>query len=164
MMLWNSTLNMLANLENATVAMGLEKVCFHSKLKERPCQRMFQLLHSCTISHSSKVILEILQARLQQFMNCELPDVQTGFRKGREPGMKLPTAFGSSKKQESSRKTSTSTLLTTRQPLMVWITSNCVKFLKKIEYQTTWPPSWEICMQVKKQELELDMEQKTGSK
>jgi len=47
---------------------------------------------------------------------------------------------------------------------MVWITSNCVKLLKKIEYQTTWPPSWEICMQVKKQELELDMEQKTGSK
>ena len=88
----------------------------------------------CTIafiSHASKVMLKILQARLQQYMNCELPDVQTGFRKGREPEIKLPTAFGSSKKQESSRKTSTSALLTTRQPLMVWITSNCVKFFKR---------------------------------
>ena len=72
---------MLANLENATVVTGLEKVCF--KPKERPCQRMFQLLHSCTLSHSSKGILEILQARLQQYMNCELPDVQAGFRNGR---------------------------------------------------------------------------------
>ena len=82
---------MLANLENATVVTGLEKVCFFfcccfvffPKPKERPCQRMFQLLHSCTLSHSSKGILEILQARLQQYMNCELPDVQAGFRKGR---------------------------------------------------------------------------------
>ena len=76
----------------------------------------------------------------------------------------LPTSIGSRKKQESSRKTSTSALLTRPKPLTVWITTNCGKFLKRWEYQTTLPVSWEICMQVKKQQLELDMEQQTGSK
>ena len=68
------------------------------------------------------------------------------------------------KLQESSRKTSTSALLATPKPLTVWITTNCGKFFKRWEYQTAWPASWEICMQVKKQQLELDMEQQTGSK
>ena len=81
-----------------------------------------------------------------------------------EPETKLPRSAGSSKKQESSRKTSISALLTTPKPLTVWITINCGKFLKRWEYQTTLPASWEICMQVKKQQLELDMEQQTGSK
>ena len=84
--------------------------------------------------------------------------------KAEEPEIKLPTSVGSSKKQESSRKTSTSTLLTKPKPLTMWITTNCGKFLKRREYQTTLPASWEICMQVKKQQLELDMEQWTGSK
>ena len=74
---------MPANLENSVVATGLEKVSFHSNPKERQCQRMFKLQHSALISHASKVMLKILQARLQQYMNCELPDVQAGFRKGR---------------------------------------------------------------------------------
>ena len=77
--------------------------------------------------------------------------------KAEEPEIKLPTSAETSKKQESSRKTSTSALLTMPEPLTVWITTN--KFLKRWEYQTTWPASWEICMQVKKQQLELDMEQ-----
>ena len=84
--------------------------------------------------------------------------------KAEEAEIKLPTSTGSSKKQESSRKTFISALLTVRKPLTVWITTNCGKFLKRREYQTTWPASWEICMQVKKQQLELDMEQQTGSK
>ena len=70
----------------------------------------------------------------------------------------------SSKKLDSSRKISTSALLTMPKPLTVWITTNCGKFLKRWEYQTTLPAPWEICMQVKKQQLELDMEQQTGSK
>ena len=75
---------MPANLENSAVATGLEKVSFHSNPKERQCQRMLKLLHNCTlISHASKVMLKILQARLQQYVNRELPDVQAGFRKGR---------------------------------------------------------------------------------
>ena len=84
--------------------------------------------------------------------------------KAEEPEIKLPTSTGSWKKQESSRKTSTSALLTTPKLLTVWITANCGKFFKRWEYHMTWLPSREICMQVKKQQLELDMEQQTGSK
>ena len=79
--------------------------------------------------------------------------------KKEEPEIKLPTSAGSWKKQESSRKTSISALLTMPKPLTVWITINRRKFWKRWEYQTTWPASWEICMQVRKQQLELDMEQ-----
>ena len=79
--------------------------------------------------------------------------------KAEEPEIKLPTSTGSSKKQEGSSKTSTSALSTTPKPLTMWITTNYEKFLNRWEYQTTWPASWEICMQVKNQQLELDMEQ-----
>ena len=81
-----------------------------------------------------------------------------------EPEIKLPTSTGSWKKQESSRKISISALLTMPQPLNVWNTKNCGKFWKRWEYQTTWPASWEICMKIKKQQLEPNMEQQTGSK
>ena len=74
---------MSANLENSAVATGLEKVSFHSNPKERQCQRMLKLPHNCTHVNASKVMLKILQARLQQYVNRELPDVQAGFRKGR---------------------------------------------------------------------------------
>ena len=84
--------------------------------------------------------------------------------KAEEPKIKLSTSSGSSKKQESSKKISTSALLTTPKPLTVWITTNCGKFWKKWEFQITGPASWEICMQVRKQQLELDMEPQTGSK
>ena len=84
--------------------------------------------------------------------------------KAEKPEIKLPTSIGSLKKQGNSRKTSTSALLTMPKPLTVWITTNYGKFLRRWEYQTIWPASWEICMQVKKQQLELDMEQQTGSK
>ena len=110
------------------------------------------------ISHTSKVMLKILQARLQQYVNFQL--FKLDLEKAEEPESKLPTSAGSWKKQESSRKTSTSVLLT----MPVWITTNCGKFFKRWEYQTTWAASWEICMQVKKQQLELDMKQQTGSK
>ena len=84
--------------------------------------------------------------------------------KAEEPEIKLPTSDGSSKKQESSRKTSISALLTMPKPLTVWITINYGKFWRRWEYQTTWPASWETYMQVWKQQLELDMEQQTDSK
>ena len=116
------------------------------------------------ISHASKVMLKILQVRLQQYMNRELPDVQLDLEKAEEPEIKLPTSTGSWKKQESSRKTSTSALLTTPKSLTMWIITNCGKCLKRWEYWTTWQASWEICMQVRKQQLELNMEQQTGSK
>ena len=84
--------------------------------------------------------------------------------KAEEPEIKLSTSVESLKKKESSRKTSTSALLIMPKPLTVWITTNCGKFFKRWEYQTTWSASWGICMQVRKQQLELDMEQQTGSK
>ena len=84
--------------------------------------------------------------------------------KAEESEIKLPTSDGSSKKLESSRKTSISALLTMPKPLTVWITTNCGKFWKRWEYQTTLYASWETYMQVRKQQLELGMEQQTGSK
>ena len=80
------------------------------------------------ISHASKVMLKILQDRLQQYVNREIPDVQARFRKGGGTRDQFPTSAGSWKKQESSRKTSTSALLTMPKPLTVWITINCGKF------------------------------------
>ena len=84
--------------------------------------------------------------------------------KSEAPEIKLPTSIGSSKKWGSSRKTSISALLTMPKPLTVWITINCGKLWKRWEYQTTWPASWETYIQVRKQQLELDLEQQTGSK
>ena len=109
-------------------------------------------------------MLKILQARLQQYVNRELPDVQIGFRKGRKTRDQVANNSLIIEKQESSIKTSTSALSTTSKPLTVWITTNYGNFLKTWEYQTTWPASWEIYMEVKKKQLDLDMEQQTSSK
>ena len=121
----------------------------------------------CTISlisHASKVMLKILQARLQQYVNCELPDVQAGFRKGRGTRNQIANIRWIIEKARESQKTSISALLTMPKPLTMWTTTNCGKFFKRWEYQTTCPASWEICRQIRKQQLELDMEQQTGSK
>ena len=121
----SAVLNIPANLENSAVATALEKVGFHSNPKERQSQSMFSYYTTVLISHTSKLMLKILQTRLQQYVNRELPDVHR-FSKGRfkldlekavEREIKLPTYPGSSKKQESSRKTSTSVLLTMPKPL-----------------------------------------------
>ena len=116
------------------------------------------------ISQASKVILKILQARLQQYVNHELPDVQDGFRKGRGTRDQIANIHWIIKKAREFQKNIYFCLLIMPKCLTVWITTNCGKFWKRWEYQTTWPASWEICMQVKKQQLELDMEQQTGSK
>ena len=109
-------------------------------------------------------MLKILQASLQQNMNCELPDVQAVLKKTEDPEINLSTSIGSLKKQELSTKTSTSSLLIMPKPLTVWITTNCGTFLKRWEYQTALLASWEICIHVKKQQLEPNKEQQTGSK
>ena len=109
-------------------------------------------------------MLEVLQARLQQYVNWELPDVQAGFRKDRGTRDQIANIRWIIKKPENCRTTSTSASLTMPKPLSVWVTTNCGKFLKRWEYQSTLPASWETCMQVKKQQLALDMEQWTGSK
>ena len=109
-------------------------------------------------------MLKILQARFQLYVNYELPDVQAGFRKGSRTRDQIANFCLIIEKAREFQKTSTSALLTMPRSLTVWITSHCGKFLKRLEYQITWPASWETYMQVKKQELELDMEQQTGSK
>ena len=98
----------------------------------------------CTItfiSHAIKIMLKILQARLQQYVNHELPDVQTVFRKGRGTRDQIASICWIIEMQESSTKTSNSALLTMPKPLTVWITTNCVKFFKRREYQITLPAS-----------------------
>ena len=90
---------MPANLENSAVATGLEKVSFHSNPKERQYQECSNSHTIVLISHTSKVMLKILQARLQQYVNCELPDVKLVLEKAEEPEIKLPTSAGSSKNQ-----------------------------------------------------------------
>ena len=123
---------MPANSENSAVATGLEKISFHSNPKEQQCQRLFNLTHNliltALISHISKLMLNILQARLQQYVKCELPDVQAGFRKGRGTRDQIALICQIIKQQDGSRKTSISALLTTRKPLTAWITTNCGKF------------------------------------
>ena len=111
---------MLANLENSAVATGLEKVSFHSSAKE--CSNYHTI---ALISHASKVMLKILQARLQQYVNHELPDVQAGFRKGRETRDQIANICWIIEKAREFRK---KYLLTTPKTLTVWITINCGKF------------------------------------
>ena len=142
--------DMPANLENSAVATGLEKVSFHSNLKERQCKECSDYHTIALISHASKVMLKILQDRLQHTWTMNFQMFKLDLEKAEEPEINLPTSAESWKKQESSRKTSTSPLLTMPKPLTEWITINCGKFFKKWEYQTTWPASQEICIQVKK--------------
>ena len=128
--------------------------------KKDNAKECLNYLKNALISHTSKVMLKILQARLQQYMNCELSDVQAGFRKGRGTRDQIANiCWIIEKAREFQKKTSFSALLTMPKPLTVWITINCGKFFKRWEYQTIWPVSWETCMQVRKQQLELDMEQ-----
>ena len=111
---------MPANLENSAVATGLEKVSFHSSPKKGNAKECSDYHTIALISHASKIMPKILQARLEEYVNHELPIVQAGFRKSRGTRDQI----GSSKKQESSRKPSTSALLTMPKPLIVWITTN----------------------------------------
>ena len=108
-------------------------------------------------------MLKILQARLQQHLNQELPDVQAGFRKDRETRDQVANICWIIEKAREFQKSIYFCFIDYTKNF-VCITTNCGKFWKRWEYKTTWPASWEICMQVKKQQLELDMEQQTGSK
>ena len=138
MMLWKCCTQYVSKFENSAVATGLEKSVFIPIPKKGNAKECSNYCTIALISHASKVMLKILQARLQQYVNRELPYVQAGFRKGRGTRDKLPTSDGSWKKQESSRKTSISALLSMPKPLTVWTTTNSGKFLKRWEYPTTW--------------------------
>ena len=107
-------------------------------------------------------MLKILQVRFQQYMNWELLDVQAGFRKGRGTRDQIANICWIIEKAREFQKNIYFCFVDYAKAF-VWITTNFGKFFKRWEYQTTLPASWEICMQVKKQQLELDMEQWTGS-
>ena len=137
---------------------------FSFQSQKGQCQRCSNYHTIALISHTSKVMLKILQARLQQYVNCELPDVQAGFRKGRGTGDQIVNICWIIEKPREFQKSIYFCFIDYAKALTVWITTNCGKFWKRWEYQTTWPTCSEICMQVKKQQLELDMEQLTVSK
>ena len=121
--------------------------------------------HTITlILHASKVMLKILQARLQQYANRELPDVQAGFRKGRGTRDQTANIHWIMEKAREFQKNIYFCSINYAKAFDLWITTNCGKFWKRWEYQTTWPASWETCMPARKQQLELDMKQQTGSK
>ena len=116
------------------------------------------------ISHASKVMLTILQARLYQYMNCELPDVQAGFRKGRGTRDQIANTRWIIEIAREFQKNINFCFIDYTKAFDCVDTINCGKFFKRLQYQTTWPAFWETCMQVRKQQLELNMEQQTGSK
>ena len=162
MMLWKCCTQYTSKLGKLSSGhrTGKGQFSFQSQRKAMP-----QNAPTTTQLHSSHtlVMCKILQARLQQYVNHELPDVQAGFRKGRGTRDQIANIHWIIEKAREFQK-STSALLTMPKPLTVWIATNCGKFWKRWEYQTTWPASWETCMQVRKQQLKLDMEQQTGSK
>ena len=108
---------MPANLENSAVATGVEMVSFHYNPKKGSAKECSNYHTIALISHTGKVILKVLQARLKQYVNFQM--FKLDLEKAEEPEMRFPTSVGSSKKQDSSRKTSTSALLTTQKPLIV---------------------------------------------
>ena len=111
-----------------------------------------------------KVMLRILQARLQQHVNRELPDVQASFRKGRGPRDQIANICWINEKVREFQKYIYFCFFDYAKAFDCVITVNCGRFWERWESQTIWPASWEICMQVRNQQLELDMEQQTGSK
>ena len=115
------------------------------------------------ISHASKVMLKVLQARLQQYVNGELPNVQAGFRKGRGTRDQIANIRWIIEKAREFQKNFYFCFIDYTKAFDYVVHTNCGKFLKRWEYQTASPASWEICMQVKKQQLELGMGQQTIS-
>ena len=133
---------MPANLENSTVATGLEKVSFHSNPKERQCQRMLKLPHNCT--HLTRQ-----NSPSQASAICELwtSRCSSALEKAEEPEIKLPRSVGLSEKQEDSRKTSTSALLTMPKPLAVWITTDWFQIGKGVCQAVYCHPAYLTYMQ-----------------
>ena len=155
---------MPASLENSAVASGLKKFSFIPIPKKGNAKGCSNYHTIALISHSSKVMLKILQPGFNSTWTMNFQMFKLDFKKAKEPEIKLPTSIESLINQESFRKTSISALLTMPKILTVWITTICEKFLNRWECQTTWTSSWKICMQVRKQQLELDMEQQIGFK
>ena len=157
---------MPANLENFSSGHKTRKgqILFQSQRKAMPERECSNYWTITLISHASKWCSKFSKRGFNNTWTMKFQMFKLDLEKAEDPEIKLPTSVGSSKKQDNSIKTSTSALLIMPKPLPVWITINCGKFWNRREYQTTWPASWSTYMQVRKQQLELDMEQQTGSK
>ena len=157
---------MSVNLENQQGSQDWKRSIFIPIPKKGSTKECSSYQTIALISYASKVMLKVLQAMLQHYMNWELPDNQAGFRKGwgtRDQIASIPWIMKKAREfqktnKQTNKKTSTSISLTMLKPLTLWITTNCGKFLKRWKYQTTLPVSWETCMQVKKQQFEPYME------
>ena len=142
---------------------GWKRSVFITIPKKGNAKKCSNLHTIALISHTSKVMLKIIQARVQQYVNQVLPDVQDGFRKARGTRDQTANICWIIQNAREFQKNIYFCFIGYAKAF-VWITINYGKFWKRWEYQTTWPASWEICMQVRKQQLELDREQQTGSK
>ena len=149
---------MPAILENSAVATGLEKVSFHSNLKERQCQKCSNYRTIALISHASKVMLKILQAGLQQYVNHELPVVQAGFRKGRETRDQIANIHWIIEKAREFHQNIYFCFIDYAKAF------DCVDHSKLWKILKGMGISGGLVLQVRKQQLELDMEQQTGCK
>ena len=128
---------MPANLENSAVTTGLEKISFIPISKKGNVKECSNHCTISLISHTSKVMLKILQPRLQQYVNQELPDVQTGLRKAKGTRDQMANIHWITEKARDFQKTSISALLTMPKPLTIWITTNYGKLLKRWEYKNS---------------------------
>ena len=163
-MLWKScTFTICSEFGKLSSGQGLVRSFFIPIPKKDNAKECSKYRTIALISHASKVILKILQAKLQQYVNRELPDVQAGFRKGRGTRDQIANICWIIEKAKQFQKNIYFCFIDYAKAFD-WITTNCGKFWKRWEYQTIWPASWEAYMQVRKQQLELDMEQQTGSK
>ena len=150
MMLERAAINKPANWKTQQWPQDWKKSVFIPIPKKDNAKEHSNYCKIALVSHATKVMLKILQARFQQNVKWKHPVVQAEFRKGRGTRDQIEHICWILKKQENSRKTSTSASLTRLKPLTVWITTNCRKFFKRWESKTTWPACWDICMQVKK--------------
>ena len=155
---------MLANLEYSVVATELERSVFIQSQRNNNAKECSNYCTIALISHTSKVMLKILQARLQQYMNREFWGVQAWFRKGRGTRDQIANIKWIIEKAREFQKNIYFCFIDCVKAFDRVVTTNCGKFWKRWEYQTTLPASCETCMQVRKQQIELDMEQWTDSK
>ena len=150
MMLWKCCTNMPANLEKQQWPQEWKRSVFIPIPKKGNAKQCSNYRTIALISHASKVMLKILQARLQQYVNCELPDVQAGFRKGRGTRDQIVNICWIMEKAREFQKNIYLCFRDYAKAIDSWITINCGKFRKRWEYQTSSSASWESCMQVRK--------------
>ena len=153
---------MPANLENSAVATGMEKVSFHSNPREKQCQRISNYCIIALMSHTSKVMLKILQSRLQQYVSCELPNVQAVFRKGRGSRDQIVNIHWIIEKAREFQKNIYFCFIDYANAFDCVDHNILWKILQDMGIPDHLTCLLRICMQVKKQQLELDMEQWTS--